>query len=106
VRDEIEVGCEAVEQHRCAVESYDGNFVFNVADEIVEHGAEVLILLETTGAGAPGLHDNDECERLVAGVLLEMERLLDTVVGEDEVFGLQSVDELARLRADECGDDD
>jgi hypothetical protein len=80
--------------------------VIDVADEIVEHGSEVLILLQTSGADASGLDDDDECERLVAGVLFEVEVLLDSVVGEDEVFGLEGIDELAGLGADECRHDD
>lgn len=35
-----------------------------------------------------------------------MEWLLDTVVGEDEVFGLEGIDKLARFGAHEGGDDD
>lgn len=35
-----------------------------------------------------------------------MEGLLDTVVGENEVFGLEGVDELAGFGAHEGGDDD
>lgn len=105
-RDEFEVGCEAMQQDGRAVKADDGDLVIDVADEVGEHRAKVLVLLEMAGAGASGFDDDDHGQRLVAGVLLQTEWLLDTVVGENEVFGLEGVDELAGFGAHQGGDDD
>ena len=106
VGDEFEIGREAVQQGGRAVEADYGDLVLDVADQVVEQGAEVAVLFEVRGAGTAGFDDDDESQRLVAGVLLEMQWLLDAVVGEDEVVGFEGVDELAGLGADERGDDD
>ena len=80
--------------------------MLDVGGEVVEHGAEVAVLIEMRGAIAAGLHDDDQREGLFACVLLEADGLRDAVVGEDEVIGLQGVHKLTRAGADERGNDD
>jgi hypothetical protein len=80
--------------------------VFDAAEEGVEHGAEAFVLLKVPGTGAAGLEADDERERLAAGVLVEVQGLGYAVVREDEVAGLEGVDELAGFGFDESGDED
>jgi hypothetical protein len=49
---------------------------------------------------------HNERKRFAAGVLFERELLLDAVVGEPEVVGLQREDEVSIGASHQCRDDD
>ena len=97
----VEVRCEAVQQDGGAVEADDSDAVFDSAQHVVEHGAEVLVLIQVNGGVSTGLGDDHHREGLGAGVFFEAKLLDYAVVGEDEVIDLQGVDEFAGLGADE-----
>ncbi len=95
-----------MDEGRRGVECDDSDLVVDAAEERIEHGAEPFVLVEVACAGTAGLEADDEREGLAAGVLVKVQGLGDAVVGEDEVVGLEGVDERAGFSFDECRDED
>lgn len=67
--DEFEVRGEAMQKDGRAVKADDGDLVIDVADKVGEHRTEVAVLIEMAGTGASGFDDDDQSQRLIAGVL-------------------------------------
>ena len=58
--------------------------------------AMAAYLASSSSAGAAAFDVDDQGEGFAAGVLFEVKFLRDAVVGEDEVVGLEGVDEAGR----------
>lgn len=104
LRDIVSGRGEALDEARCAVKGDESDAVRDVADDGVEDGPELLVVLEVSGAGASGFDDDGEGERTGVGVGYEGDMLRDAVVGELEVGGGEGEDDLAGLGGDQRGD--
>lgn len=110
VRCCVEIRREALEERWLAIEGDDGNFVLDVADDGFEHGRKRRSdggeFVELAGSCAADLDEDYEGEGFAVRVLFKAEFLWDAVVGESEVAGVESEDEIAGFVADECGNED
>jgi len=91
---------------RRAVETNDGDVVFDVADDGVHDRVEGAIVIEMARAGAAGFDDDGESERLGVGVVFDGDGLWRAVVGEGEVFSVETEDDVAVATGDEDRDHD
>src|SRR5579863_2694342 len=91
---------------RRAVETNDGDVVFDVADDGVHDRVEGAIVIEMARAGAAGFDDDGESERLGVGVVFDGDGLWRAVVGEGEVFSVETEDDVAVATGDEDWDHD
>src|ERR1700733_268037 len=73
----------------------DGNLARGASGEVFDHGAEAVELGELPSGGAAALHYDDQRKANGIGVLIEMDGLGDTVVFDDELLGLEVVDDVA-----------
>jgi hypothetical protein len=73
------------------------------ADDCVKNSVEVMIIFEFGSATGADFDGDDQGQRFVAGVLVEGEGLLDAVVGDAEVAGVEGEHELAFTVAHQRG---
>lgn len=97
---------EGLDQVWSAVEADDGDAVFDVADDGVHDGVESEVVIEVARACAAGFDNDGESERLSVGVVFDGYRLWRAVIGESEIFGVQSEYNVAVAASDEDRDHD
>jgi len=100
-----DVGGEVPEVFGLAVEGDHRDLIRRVGGEVGEHGAELDVVGELARGGCAGLHEDDDGERLVFGVF-EGDGLGSAVVCEEEIGGVEGLEEVAFWSADEGGDND
>ena len=69
--------------------------MLNVTDQRVEDGVQLAVVVEMTGAGASGLDDDSQRERLRASFRIERYMLRHTVISDQKVVRRESKNYLA-----------
>ena len=98
----IGVGGEVQKQPGRTVEADHGDLMRDVADQVPDQRAEMAVAVEFAHASAAGFNRDHKRQRLIAGVLIQRELLLDAVIGDAEVIGLQREDELSIGASHQC----
>src|SRR6185312_4558742 len=88
-----------------AVERDNGDPVRCTAHHVAEHRSGVAKILEVTRSGPSGLHQDNDGQWLALH-FFDGNLLLYAVVGEAEVSGLESIDEVAGRGPHQRGDND
>ena len=88
---------------RRTVEANDGDAVLHAADQRVEDGIQLPVVVEVTRSGAARLNDDGQRQRLRIGVLIECQILRYAVVGEEEVVSREFKDHLSCLGLHQTG---
>lgn len=91
---------------RRAVEADDRDAVFDVTDDGIHDGVESAVVVEMARAGTADFDDDSESERLSVGVVFDGDGLWRAVIGESEVFSVETKDDVAVAAGDEDGDHD